>query len=50
MKQVVRWLGVLLAASIVVRVSAQLIDPAFPLLVTLFVMTAGAYFVFKRRS
>jgi len=49
MKQVVRWLGVLLVASIVVRVSAQLITPAVPLLIVLFAMVASAYWVFRRR-
>lgn len=43
-------LGVLLVASIVVRVSAQLIAPAIPLLLVLFVMAASAYWVFNRRS
>jgi len=49
MKQVVRGLGVLLAASIIVQVSAQLLAPAIPLLIVLFVMVLSASLVFRRR-
>jgi len=49
-KRIMGGLGVLLVASIVVRVSAQLIAPAIPLLLVLFVMAASAYWVFNRRS
>ena len=49
MKQVVRGLGALLAGAIILRVSAQLIAPAIPLLTVLFVTALTASWVFKRR-
>ncbi|HEY5986042.1 MAG TPA: hypothetical protein VIV12_06595 [Streptosporangiaceae bacterium] len=48
-KRVVVWLGVLLAASVIVQVSAQLITPIRPLLVTLFAIAISAYWVFFKR-